>query len=77
MIQLFRFSAVCVAYQGVFLIIELALPSRNFIGIYIWWQYIRMRYMIESQTAGKSSDRDMLQAMVSIDERIESILSMR
>lgn len=35
------------AYHGVYLIFELVLPSRNLMQLYIWWQYLRMRYMVD------------------------------
>ena len=39
-------------YHGLYLIFELVLPSRNIMQLYIWWQYLRLRYMID--TTGKA-----------------------
>ena len=36
------------AYHGLYLIFELVLPSRNIMQLYIWWQYLRLRYMIDT-----------------------------
>jgi hypothetical protein len=35
-------------YHGIYLIFELALPTRNIMQLYIWWQYLRMRYMVDT-----------------------------
>jgi hypothetical protein len=49
--QLARAGAAAEAYHGIYLIFELLLPSRNIMQLYIWWQYLRMRYMLD--TTGK------------------------
>lgn len=56
-------------YQGIFLIIELLLPSRNFIMIYIWWQYLQMRYLLDSHTG------NVKQAFVIVDHKLLTLLS--
>jgi hypothetical protein len=46
--QLARAGAAAEAYHGIYLIFELLLPSRNIMQLYIWWQYLRMRYMLDT-----------------------------
>jgi hypothetical protein len=43
-----RAGAAAEAYHGIYLIFELLLPSRNIMQLYIWWQYLRMRYMLDT-----------------------------
>lgn len=43
-----RLAATAEAYHGIYLIFELVLPSRNLMQLYIWWQYLRMRYMVDT-----------------------------
>lgn len=45
--QLLKLSANCEVLQGVFLVVELILPTRNVIQLYLWWQYLQMRYMLD------------------------------
>lgn len=40
-------GCTCEVLNGVYLIIELALPSRSFILAYMWWQYLMMRYLMD------------------------------
>jgi tetratricopeptide (TPR) repeat protein len=48
------------------LVIALALPSRNFILIYLWSQYLRMRYMADTTGNMKSIFARMDQKVVAI-----------
>lgn len=43
-----RLAAMMEAYHGIYLIFELITPSRNIMQLYIWWQYLRMRYMVDT-----------------------------
>jgi hypothetical protein len=43
-----RAGAAAEVYHGIYLIFELLLPSRNIMQLYIWWQYLRMRYMLDT-----------------------------
>jgi hypothetical protein len=45
--QLARTAAVLEVYQGLYCIFELVLPSRNIMQLYVWWQYLKMRYMVD------------------------------
>ena len=40
-------GATAEVYQGIFLAFELFLPSRNILQLYLWWQYLRMRVMLD------------------------------
>ena len=42
-----QWAATCEIYQGIFLVVELALPTRNLMLIYLWWQYLLMRFTME------------------------------
>jgi hypothetical protein len=39
-------AAYCEVMQGVYLLFELILPSRNFLTTVMWWQYLQMRYVL-------------------------------
>jgi hypothetical protein len=45
--QLMRAAASMEVMQGVFLIVELLLPSRNFMFLFLWWQCLQMKYMMD------------------------------
>jgi len=67
-----RFSTFFEVYQGFLLVMELISPSRNIILIYIWWQYLRLRYMMD-QTAAQ----DMKQIFIVIDSQAQRLLNHR
>lgn len=50
--------------QGVFLIFELIMPSRNFILLYLWWQYLMMRFLMD-KTGGVKSAFSVLDGQIS------------
>ncbi len=45
--EISKAGATCETMQGVFLIVELILPSRNLMLVYMWWQYLLMRYLMD------------------------------
>lgn len=45
--EISKMGATCETMQGVFLIVEILLPSRNFMLVYMWWQYLLMRYLMD------------------------------
>ena len=51
--------------QGVYLFFELLLPSRNMILLYLWWQYLMMRYLMD-QTNGMKTAFDTLDSQASL-----------
>ena len=65
-----RNAALAEVLQGIFLIIELMLPSRNTFLVFLWWQYLQMRYM-----ADKSGD--LKEAFKSLDQKVLGLLSHR
>jgi hypothetical protein len=63
-------AATCEVYQGLFLIVELALPTRNVMQLYLWWQYLQMRYMMDSDGSIKG-------AFAGVDIKISGLLEHR
>ncbi len=61
-------SATCEVMQGIFLIIELAMPTRNFLFIYLWYQYLQMRYLQDRNGCLKA-------ALKNLDQQILTLLS--
>lgn len=56
--------------QGCFLIIELLLPSRNPLMLYLWWQYLQMRYLLDQSGSIK-------RAFTAVDTSILQLISHR
>lgn len=67
---LMRNAAVCEVLQGVFLIVELVLPTRNTVLMFLWWQYLSLRYKMDK-------DGHVKAAFLSLDQRILSIITHR
>ena len=68
--MLLQNAAICEVMQGVFLVVELALPTRNPTAMFLWWQYLQMRFMMDKIGHIKT-------AFSSLDQRISSIISHR
>jgi hypothetical protein len=68
--QLVRNAAMCEVMQGVFLIVEMILPTRNLSMIFLWWQYLQFRYMSDEKGHVKA-------AFSSLDQRISTVLAHR
>jgi hypothetical protein len=68
--QLVRNAAMCEVMQGVFLIVEMILPTRNLVMAVMWWQYLQMRYMMDKQGHVKA-------AFFGLDQRISTVISHR
>ena len=60
--------AIVEVCQGFVLALELLFPGRNFILLYLWWQYLRMRYMMD-----KSGN--IKHIFASLDQQVSRILS--
>ena len=56
--------------QMMYVIIELMLPSRNFLLIYLWYNYLTMRYMQDRNGCLK-------EALAAMDMQIMTLLSNR
>eukprot|EP01036_Dinobryon_divergens_P031736 gene31736-41191_t len=67
---LLSMSAQCEVMQGCFLIIELLLPSRNPLMLYLWWQYLQMRYLLDQSGSIK-------RAFTAVDASILQLISHR
>lgn len=65
--QMHFMSCTLEVYQGIFLVIELMLPTRNPVMLYMWWQYLQIRYMLDKTGQTK-------QAFNEIDGKIEGLL---
>ena len=63
-------AALAEVSQGIFLIFELLLPTRNMILVFLWWQYLRLRYYTD-----KSGD--LKEAFRSLDQKILGVISHR
>jgi hypothetical protein len=63
-------AATCEVYQGLFLIVELALPTRNVMQLYLWWQYLQMRYMMDP-------NGNIKEAFADVDNKISGLLAHR
>ncbi len=70
LLQLMKAASQCEVYQGVFLVIELALPTRNIMQLYLWWQYLQMRYMMDQSGNLKA-------AFIAIDLKLSGLLGHR
>lgn len=65
-----RLAVTSEVLQGIFLAIELLLPTRNFIMLVLWWQYLQMRYMTD--TSG-----NMRMVFIGLDTQITTVLANR
>mmetsp|Transcript_23083 Transcript_23083/g.23738 ORF Transcript_23083/g.23738 Transcript_23083/m.23738 type:complete len:418 (-) Transcript_23083:27-1280(-) len=63
-------SAYCEVMQGILLLFELILPTRNIMYTVIWWQYLQMRYMLDQSGIIKTT-------FIHVDNRIMTLLSHR
>jgi len=66
--QLHKGAAYCEVMQGLFVILELILPTRNLMFTIMWWQYLQMRYMIDKSGNIRS-------AFLALDQQILSVLT--
>ena len=42
-----RLSAYAEVVQGIYLIIEVFLPSRNLLLVFLWWQFLKVRFLLD------------------------------
>jgi len=68
--QLERFSSQIEVINGVFLIVQLVLPTRDIMTLAMWWQYLKMRYNFDK-------DGDMRAAFYQVDVTISGYLNHR
>ena len=54
-----RMAASCEVSQGIFFLVELALPTRSILTLYMWWQYLKMRYMTDKSGHVKAAFKGM------------------
>lgn len=63
-------AATAEVMQGLFLVFELFFPTRNFIFLFMWWQFLQMRFMLDQSGTVK-------RAFWTLDERVSSLLQHR
>jgi hypothetical protein len=62
-------SCTAEVMQGVLLVVELLLPTRNFMFLFLWWQYLMMRYIVDT-TTGTGCVKT---AFITLDKQISSL----
>lgn len=70
MVQTARLVTLAEVMQGVFLVLELILPTRNLMFLYLWWQYLKMRFTLDRTG-------NVCFAFHHIDEQILNLLNYR
>ncbi|CAE7753834.1 unnamed protein product, partial [Symbiodinium microadriaticum] len=63
-------AAYCEVMQGLYLIIELVMPTRSFLFTMMWWQFLQMRYLMDQTGNIKATFR-------TLDGRISTLLAHR
>jgi hypothetical protein len=66
--QMKRMGALAEVMQGVFLLVELLLPSRNIMFAFMWWQFLQMRYMLDQAGHVKA-------AFTTLDQKITPLVN--
>ena len=70
-------AAVCEVVHGVFLLLEMLLPTRNMMMTVIWWQYLQMHYMLETTRSGNEQSRHLKAAFAMADQRLSALIAHR
>lgn len=68
---LHRLAAQAEVTQGIIHIIELLLPTRSILLFYLWWQYLKLRYMQE----GSDGSAPLHVAFTDIHRTINGLLA--
>jgi hypothetical protein len=68
--QIIQFTSQCEVMQGIYVIFELLLPTRNILFSFMWWKFLEMRYLLDRSGNVK-------RAFASVDGKINSLLSHR
>lgn len=64
--------------NGVMLLVQLFLPTRSIFQVVLFWQYLRMRYVLEEQAVkAKGGSRDFRNSCKDFDQNFQSILNHR
>jgi len=63
-------ASIAEILEGIYLIVELILPSRNIMFLVLWWQYLQMRYMLDRSGNIKI-------AFSTVDQKIVQLLTNR
>lgn len=65
-------SARFEVFHGIYLIVEVFLPSRNLLALMMFWQFLQLRYMLEQARSDTSAVRN---AFKFVDTKILSLTS--
>ena len=68
--QIVQFSSNCEVMQGIYIVFELLLPTRNILFTFMWWKFLEMRYLLDRSGNVK-------RAFALVDGKISSLLSHR
>jgi hypothetical protein len=63
---LYQAAAQAEVSQGIYHIVELFLPSRNILQLYLWWQYLRVKYMLDQSPYLKTAFLDYHQKILTV-----------
>mmetsp|Transcript_43053 Transcript_43053/g.31431 ORF Transcript_43053/g.31431 Transcript_43053/m.31431 type:complete len:426 (+) Transcript_43053:31-1308(+) len=69
-----QIASQAMVMQGIFLLVELLLPTRNIIQCYLWWQFLKMIYMHETSRSS-ADERHVQLAFTELDRNITSLLA--
>ena len=72
--QLMAAACLCEVLQGLALLLQLVLPSRNFLATMMWWQFLQMRYMMEQQ---QQHPGGIQTAFTGVDAQLSGLLAHR
>eukprot|EP00622_Pseudochattonella_farcimen_P000219 FR734665.1.p1 GENE.FR734665.1~~FR734665.1.p1 ORF type:complete len:338 (+),score=68.92 FR734665.1:3-1016(+) len=73
--KIVQWAAYAEVSTGVILVISLPLPTRNFVLLALYWQFLQMRYILEKATGNTSGVLHV--AFNHLDQRIMSVVSHR
>ena len=64
-------------YHGLYLVAELALPSRNVMNLIVWWQFMQMHYMMlaAGQVEGYVKENHLRAAFADMDVRVSGLVA--
>lgn len=80
--QVVATACLCEVLQGLALLLQLVLPSRNFLAAMMWWQYLQMRYMMDQQQQQQQGGAagvggGIKKAFAGVDSRLSGMLAHR
>ena len=73
---LLRNAALSEVFHGIYLVVELLLPSRNLMTCMVWWQFLQMQYMVLNDTPNLPSNH-LKEAFEAVHQKISSVVNHR